>query len=421
VGHEDSRGREGEAGESRDARARFERLRIVIAERDSARVELLTSALQQLRHQVAGVARDGPDALVVVGAVDPDLLLLGARLPDMDGTEVCRRLMAIRPLPIVFVARDPSCRVLSEASAFGAVGCVQPSQDPEELDAALGAAVSDFRVRYGLRNIPGLLPYQSDHAQIAPQPGTPGAWPSAESSVELGAAASGSGTDVAPSRRTPRGIRLLLLSETELVARALATVLDADPELESVVVVTDRRQARDQIRRTSPEVVVLDCTRPDDDWAQYAAELHAEFPAMRLLVVGPELDEDTLTAFVQAGTVGHISISYPPAELIQAIKRVSAGEVLFSAALLLRIMMRSRSARQSTTAARPATALGPREIEVLQAFAGGMSTEEVATSLGISINTVRTHLKNILARLGARSKLEAVIMALRSGLIELHK
>jgi DNA-binding NarL/FixJ family response regulator len=122
-------------------------------------------------------------------------------------------------------------------------------------------------------------------------------------------------------------------------------------------------------------------------------------------------------ACIRVGAAACISQATSPAALADVVRRVYAGEVVYEQRILLELVQ-----RQSTVAPdrpRRATAVSERELEVLAVLATGASSSEAADRLCISLNTVRTHLKNIMVKLEARSKLEAVMIAIRAGWIEL--
>ena len=215
-------------------------------------------------------------------------------------------------------------------------------------------------------------------------------------------------------------IRVLLLDAHQLLAEALTIVLGADPDLEVVGSVADPRRALAQVRQARPDVVLMSYFLMHQDDARLAAALRSELPQLKILILTSTVDENTLFACVQAGAVGYVTKDRPPSELADAIKRVHAGEVLFAPNLLVKLLTRSQRQSETAISGPSVEPLTPRELEVLRAVATGMSTEEAAAHLGITVHTMRTHLKNVMIKLQARSKLEAVIVALRAGLIQLN-
>lgn len=226
-------------------------------------------------------------------------------------------------------------------------------------------------------------------------------------------------TDLGAERRPGQRVRVLIVEDRELLAEAVGAILRTDPALELVGIETELGRAPERIGRTGAEIVVLDfasLTRAAG--LRFSVELRAAHPNTRLIVLTHDEDEATLLSCARAGAAAQVSQRRPSAELLAAIKRVHAGEVLFAPELLVKLLDRPGGANEPTEhqTSRP---LAPRERAVLQCLANGLSTDEVAVALGITPHTVRSHLKHAMAKLQVRSKLEAVIRALRLGLIKL--
>ncbi len=197
-----------------------------------------------------------------------------------------------------------------------------------------------------------------------------------------------------------------------LFAEALATGLAADGELEVVGVHSDPVTALDQLREARPDVVVLDDAIAELGVTQLIGLVRSAGSDIRSLVVCTLCDQTTLEGYVLAGAAGCITVDSALGEFVESVKQVHNGARLFGADQLLDLLTRPRN----TSAAQP---LAPREREVLQVLATGRSTEEAASQLGISVHTLRTHLKKAMTKLGAHSKVEVILQALRTGLIEL--
>ena len=216
---------------------------------------------------------------------------------------------------------------------------------------------------------------------------------------------------VAPQRRT----RVLLADSHQLLAQALAVALGAAPDLE--VVGVQPHLATAGLRRARPDVLVLSYFLLLTHRAQLAAELRAEFPELKIVVLTAALDEETVAACVQAAAVGCVTKHQSPAELVRSIRRVHAGEVLYAPEVLVGLL-RPPPRRASPTRAAPSSPT-TRERQVLQALAEGLSTGEVAERLVISRHTVRSHLKKAMTKLEARTKLDAVVSAINQTVITL--
>jgi DNA-binding NarL/FixJ family response regulator len=216
----------------------------------------------------------------------------------------------------------------------------------------------------------------------------------------------------------PAPIKLVLLHDRRLLAETLAITLGAVPDFQIVRTLTDFHELSDVVQQDRPDLLVIDyytlIHRDRDGIVPAAMSLH---PTMKWLVLIQHHDDQTLAACARAGAAGYVTSDSPPEHLIQAIRDVHNGEVLFKPRLLMRLLTSAQSdvRTPSPTVPRP----GRREVEVLQAMASGASTEEAAAQLNITVHTVRTHLKNTMTKLQVHSKLEAVVLALRLGLIEL--
>ncbi|MDP8923544.1 MAG: response regulator transcription factor [Chloroflexota bacterium] len=165
---------------------------------------------------------------------------------------------------------------------------------------------------------------------------------------------------------------------------------------------------------TPTDVVLVSYPLLQSDGERLLAALRKANSDVKSIVLTPDPDDETLAICFDAPTAGYVSKDMAASELVDRIKRAHAGELLWSSAELIRIMEYKRPRPASVRAS-----LARREIEVLQTLVTGASTDEVAERLNITSHTVRTHVKNAMSKLGANSKLEAVVIALRAGLISL--
>lgn len=216
-----------------------------------------------------------------------------------------------------------------------------------------------------------------------------------------------------------RQISVFVLTKRPLLGQALAIALDSDPEIEISGTYTDPCAAIAFVREARPDIVLVYFHLAQLDGTKVAQALRASVPEVKIIILAAALDHDTMFACAQAGAMGCVTEDYDPAALANAIKRVYAGEVLFTPEVLLDLIQGAQSRAQAAPVGTGSVVLAPREREVLQAIATGLTPEQVADLLSISIHTVRTHIKNVMAKLNSRSKLEAVMLAIKSGLIEL--
>jgi DNA-binding NarL/FixJ family response regulator len=171
-----------------------------------------------------------------------------------------------------------------------------------------------------------------------------------------------------------------------------------------------------QVQASQPHVLLMDyVTLTQRNGALVLADVRTACPDVKLMILTQSDDEATLSTCLQAGAAASINKHCSPEELVRSVKRVHAGEVLFASEQLFKLLTRPPLARPDTSGAGLKHRITPRELEVLCAFATGASTSEVADQLGISVHTVRTHLKNAISNLGARSKFQAILFALKEG------
>ncbi|NRQ36280.1 response regulator transcription factor [Nonomuraea sp. NN258] len=207
-----------------------------------------------------------------------------------------------------------------------------------------------------------------------------------------------------------RTIRLLLVEDHAMVAEAIGLALDQAPGIEVVAGAGSIAAAVADAGRTRPDVVVLDRRLPDGDAVAAIGRLLAAAPSARVLVLTGEATASVAARVVQAGGAGLLLKSSRLRELEAAVREVAAGGVVFAPGLLPGVLDRLTG--------RVGTRLTLRERETLLLLAEGVTTQEVGRRLGVARNTARNHVQHVLEKLGARSKLEAVAIARREGLLD---
>lgn len=168
------------------------------------------------------------------------------------------------------------------------------------------------------------------------------------------------------------------------------------------------------------DIAVVDPGLPDGDGTVLISELREASPGCASLVLTASLDRAYLARAVEAGAAGVIHKSVPLDEIIDAVTRVRAGETLLSAGQIIELMGLADRERERSAASRSlAERLTPREREILQALGEGLDDREIATRLGVADATERNYVSNLLTKLDAHSRLQALVTAIRHGLVEL--
>ena len=207
-------------------------------------------------------------------------------------------------------------------------------------------------------------------------------------------------------------IRVLIVDDHDVLASSLAKVLDTEPDLLVVGVAGSLKSAAALIRTTAPDVLLLDHRLPDGDGVAAIGRLRELRPSMAIIVLTASPAEHLMVAAVEAGVSGFLSKTRSLGEVTSAVRSAAVGEAVISPEMLARLLP-----RLGGTARVGAAALTDREREILGLIAQGLSNAAMAERLVVSVNTVRNHVANLLGKLGARSKLEALSIAIREGLL----
>ena len=210
---------------------------------------------------------------------------------------------------------------------------------------------------------------------------------------------------------------MVVVDHQDLVRAGLAHILDGEPDLEVVAQAGDGMAALGEVRRTSPDVVLMDIRMPVLDGISATRRLLADHPQVRVVILTTfDLDEYVYEA-LRAGATGFVLKDSPAEEIVRAVRVAAGGEALIAPAITRRLIAEFASRRPAVDRAR-LEPLTEREREVLVAMAKGLNNDEVARALFISEGTVRTHVNHLLAKLQVRDRVQAVVLAYETGLVQ---
>ncbi|KAA1424737.1 response regulator transcription factor [Mumia zhuanghuii] len=208
-------------------------------------------------------------------------------------------------------------------------------------------------------------------------------------------------------------VRVLLVDDEPLVRRGLRAILENDPGIDVVGEAGDGAAALAAARSLTPDVVCMDVRMPGVDGIRATELVLALDAAPRVLVVTTFESDDYVFDALRAGASGFLLKRADADEVVAAVRAVAAGESLLFPESVRRMAVRHAPARSTYEG----PALTPRETEVLTLVARGMSNPEIAQELVLGVETVRTHVANVLGKLGARDRTQAVVIAYESGLV----
>ena len=199
-------------------------------------------------------------------------------------------------------------------------------------------------------------------------------------------------------------IRVVIVENHQLVSESIGLLLDGQADMD-VVEATSVLGAAALPRLLAPDVVIMDYHLDDGTGRDATLVMREAFPSARFVFLSRDDSDDARLAAVEAGASAYVHKSSPGSELIAAIRKVAQGASLISPAMVARLVSRGRDREHMRDS------LSPREREVLQLMADGVGTRQIGHRLGISYATVRTHVRSISAKLGARSMVNAVVTA----------
>jgi DNA-binding NarL/FixJ family response regulator len=230
-----------------------------------------------------------------------------------------------------------------------------------------------------------------------------------------------------PDRRNVGEVtRILIVDDHALFRVGIANILGREPDFEIVGEADDSRSAIDRAIETSPNVILMDLSLPSPGGIETTQRIKRELPSTSIIVLAVSEDEDALFDAIKAGAAAFILKDVGPDDLVTIIRRVVSGEYLINDKVFAKPSVASRVLKEfrelavyGQEAAPIFAPLSPREVEILDNIAQGMTNKQVAYALSISEQTVKNHMSSILRKLSVNDRTQAVVYAMRQGWIRM--
>lgn len=217
--------------------------------------------------------------------------------------------------------------------------------------------------------------------------------------------------------------RILLVEDHVSFRQALAFVFEAEPEFSVMGEAGSVEEGREVLRNAADsfDVAIVDLSLPDGEGEDLIREIYEANPRCLVLVLSASLDRTQFARAVEAGAAGVMHKSARLAQIVGAVRRLGEGESLLSHEEVIDLLrLAGQSKEEEQEARRAAESLTRREREILQALGEGLDSKEISRRLYITVETERTHVVNILNKLGAHSRLQALVSAVRAGIVEIR-
>ncbi len=203
-------------------------------------------------------------------------------------------------------------------------------------------------------------------------------------------------------------IRVLIVDDHAIVRKGLATIINRDPEMIAIAQAEDGQQAIAAFRKHQPDVTLMDLRMPKMGGVEAIIAICAEFKQARIAVLTTYDGDEDIYRGLQAGAQGYLLKDAKPGELLNAIRAIHNGQKYIPPEVGAKLLQRMSNPE-----------LSERELEVLRLMAQGMGNQEIGTALSIGESTVKSHVNRILSKLGVSDRTQAVIVAVKRGIVSL--
>lgn len=214
-------------------------------------------------------------------------------------------------------------------------------------------------------------------------------------------------------------IKILIADDHDVVRVGTRQILEQEPDMEVVAEARDGKEAVKLTGSSKPDVAIIDINMPQVDGIEATKQLKALYPAVAVLILTAYDDDQFVFSLLEAGAAGYLLKSARGRELIDAVRHVYAGESSLHPAIARKVLNRFVAAEAKPKGKGAVEILSERELDVLKLATRGLSNQEIADELCLSLRTVQTHLGHIFNKLRVSSRTEAVVHALKEGWVTL--
>ncbi len=225
------------------------------------------------------------------------------------------------------------------------------------------------------------------------------------------------------SSQASNRIRVLIVDDHQVVREGLSSVLRSKDDIEVVGMAADGKEAVKKARELTPDVVLMDISMPNMNGVEATRRIKKENPQIRVVVLTMYADEEYIFDLVSAGAAGYLLKDADSAQIAKAIRAVSRGESMIHPTIASKILNEFSQLASGKSPGRQNSSqrhedLSEREVSVLRLLSDGKTNKEIANDLSLSDKTVKNHLHNIFQKLNATDRTQAVVLAIRKGLID---
>jgi two-component system, NarL family, response regulator LiaR len=215
-------------------------------------------------------------------------------------------------------------------------------------------------------------------------------------------------------------IKVLIADDHAVVRDGTRRILEQEPDMEVVAEAADGEEAIRLAGTAKPDVAIIDIAMPHVDGIEATKQIKTLYPSIAILILSAYDDDQFVFSLLEAGAAGYLLKSIRGKELVEAVRRVHVGESVLHPAIARKVLNRFVPTAAKASAQKPIDVLSEREIEVLRLATRGLSNQQIADELYLSLRTVQAHLGHIFNKLKVSSRTEAVVHALKEGWVTLE-